>query len=87
MFKGGYAGKILRIDLSNESTKAELFDETIARTYIGGRGLGAYLAYTEMKPNLDPFTSESPIYLLTGPLQGTMTPFAPKFVIINKSPL
>jgi aldehyde:ferredoxin oxidoreductase len=87
MINNGYAGKILRVDLTKETATIEPLDETIARAYVGGRGLGAYLAYKEMTPHLDPFSPESPIYLITGPLQGTLTPFTPKFVMINKSPL
>jgi len=87
MFKGGYQGKILRVDLTSGKIETEPLDETIARNYIGGRGLGVYLAYREMQPNIDPFSPESRLYFLTGPLQGTLTPFSPKFVIINRSPL
>ena len=87
MFNGGYKGKILRIDLSHETVATESLDEAIARAYIGGRGIGAYLAYRELAPNLDPFSPESSLYFMTGPLQGTLTPFASKFAVINKSPL
>ena len=87
MFNGGYKGKLLRIDLSNETVATESLDEAIAKKFIGGRGIGAYLAYRESAPNLDPFSPESSICFITGPLQGTLTPFTPKFVMINKSPL
>jgi aldehyde:ferredoxin oxidoreductase len=83
----GYMGKILRIDLTEGKITVESLDPTIARSYIGGRGLGSYLAYREIAPSIDPFSPESSIYFITGPLQGTLTPFTPKFVIINKSPL
>ena len=83
----GYMGKILRIDLTHEKIEVESIDSTIARSYIGGRGLGAYLAYKEISPNVDPFSKDSSIYFITGPLQGTLTPFAPKFIIMNKSTL
>jgi len=78
MFNGGYKGKTLRIDLSHETVATESLDEAIARAYIGGRGIGAYLAYRELAPNLDPFSPESSLYFMTGPLQGTLTPFASK---------
>jgi aldehyde:ferredoxin oxidoreductase len=87
MFSGGYKGKLLRIDLSHETVATESLDEAIARAYIGGRGIGAHLAYSELAPNLDPFSPESSVYFMTGPLQGTLTPFASKFAVINKSPL
>jgi aldehyde:ferredoxin oxidoreductase len=87
MSNNGYTGKILRDDLTKETVAIESLDGVTARSYIGGRGMGAYLAYEEMAPNQDPFSPDSPIYFITGPLQGTLAPFAPKFVIINKSPL
>ncbi|MHB8910003.1 MAG: aldehyde ferredoxin oxidoreductase family protein [Syntrophales bacterium] len=87
MMRNGYTGKLLRVDLTTETVTVESLDESIARGYIGGRGIGAYLAYKEMAANLDPLSPESPIFLITGPLQGTLTPFTPKFVMINKSPL
>jgi len=55
----GYMGKILRIDLTHEKIEVESIDSTIARSYIGGRGLGAYLAYKEISPNVDPFSKDS----------------------------
>ncbi len=87
MMRNGYAGKLLRVDLTTETVTSEPLDEAVARAYIGGRGIGAYLAYREMAPNVDPFSPESPIFFISGPLQGTLTPFTPKFVMINKSPL
>jgi aldehyde:ferredoxin oxidoreductase len=87
VFKGGYQGKILRVDLTSGKILTEPLDETIAMNYIGGRGLGVYLAYREMRPKCDPLSPESHLYFLTGPLQGTLTPFSPKFVIMNRSPL
>jgi aldehyde:ferredoxin oxidoreductase len=87
MMKNGYTGRVLRVDLTTETVTGESLDESIARGYIGGRGIGAYLAYKEMPASLDPLSPESPIFLITGPLQGTLTPFTPKFVMINKSPL
>ena len=29
-------------------------EEDIARKYLGGKGLGAYLLYKHLKPNTDP---------------------------------
>ncbi len=83
----GYMGKILRVDLSVGKIDVEPLDAAVARSYVGGRGLGAYLAYREIAPNTDPFAPDSSIYFISGPVQGTVTPFAPKFIIMNKSPL
>jgi len=87
MFHGGYTGKILRVNLTDQKIHVEPLDEKIAKDYLGGRGLGIYLMYRELKRGIDPLSPENKICFLTGPLQGTITPYAPKFVVVNKSPL
>jgi aldehyde:ferredoxin oxidoreductase len=87
MFQGGYTGGYLRIDLSQRTIEVGKLDEEIARKYWGGRGLGAYLLLKELRGGTDPFSSENKVLFLTGPLQGTLTPYTPKFVVITKSPL
>lgn len=87
MFQGGYTGKYLRIDLSQRKVRVEKLDEEIARKYWGGRGWGGYLLLKELESKIDPFSPENKIFFLTGPLQGTLAPFSPKFVVVTKSPL
>ena len=87
MFQGGYVGRYLRIDLSQGTVKLEKLDEEIARKYWGGRGWGGYLLLKELGSKIDPFSPENKIFFLTGPLQGTLTPYSPKFAVITKSPL
>lgn len=87
---GGYAGKILYVNLSgqggNNTIRTESLDPFILRSLIGGRGYGAYLLYHLTSPATKPFDSENPIIFGTGPLTGT--PLAgSKFVTITKSPL
>ena len=43
MYHGGYAGKILRIDLSEKLSKEEPVHETIVKNYLGGAGSQADL--------------------------------------------
>lgn len=87
MFNGGYIGKILRVNLTDGVIRKEPLDEQIARDYMGGRGIVSHFFFRELKPGTDPFSPESKICFMTGPLQGTATPFTPKFVIVNRSPL
>lgn len=89
---GGYAGRLLYIDLNGKggnekpSWRTEPLDEKILRTLIGGRGYGAYLLYRLSDPSIRPFDPANPVILSTGPLTGT--PLAgSKFVSITKSPL
>jgi aldehyde:ferredoxin oxidoreductase len=87
---GGYAGKILYVNLDGGGTapfsRTEPLEERILRRLIGGRGYGAYLLYRLTGPSVQPFDPANPLILSTGPLTGT--PLAgSKFVSITKSPL
>ncbi|HDJ26253.1 MAG TPA: aldehyde ferredoxin oxidoreductase, partial [Candidatus Bathyarchaeota archaeon] len=70
----GYAGRILRIDLSTGAVKTEPLPEEVARKYIGGIGLGMYLWVKNSEPGIDPFSPENPLICATGPLSGTFAP-------------
>lgn len=87
---GGYAGKILYVNLNGEGDhpvfRTEPLDPQILRKLIGGRGYGAYLLYKMTTPAVRPLDPENPFILSTGPLTGA--PLAgSKFVSITKSPL
>ena len=66
----GYAGKILRVDLST----GEITEESIkkyAPKYIGGRAMGARIYWDEIMPEVDPLSAENKLIFLSGPLTGT----------------
>lgn len=72
MIKGGYKGKILRIDLTTRSITYEgLPSEEILRKYIGNRGLGLWYLYHMLKPGIRASDPENPMIFLNGPLLGT----------------
>jgi aldehyde:ferredoxin oxidoreductase len=49
MFKyGGYAGRLLRVDLGRGTTKIEPLPEQLAEQYLGGNGFGARILYDEV---------------------------------------
>jgi len=84
----GYAGRILRVDLSSGACKTEPLKEEIAKKYIGGIGLGMRLLIENSKPGVDPLSSENPLVLTTGPLSGTMAPTGGNgHAFVSKSPL
>lgn len=87
MFNGGFTGRYIRVNLSSGKIKIEKFDEEVAKNYWGGRGWGGYLLLKELKGRIDPFSPENKILFLTGALQGTLTPYTPRFVVLTKSPL
>jgi len=45
---GGYMGKILRVDLTNERLTDEKVDEATLRKFLGGTGLGTKIMYDEV---------------------------------------
>ncbi len=80
--------KLLRIDLWNQRVREEKVDEKTLRRFIGGRGLGTYLALKEIPPKADPFGPENRVYIMSGPVTGTVEGIeAGRTHIITKSPL
>ena len=86
MILNGYAGSILRVDLSSgEVGKAPLPEELVEK-YIGGRGFLAKLLYDELPPNTDPYGAENLFLAATGPLSGHFLPASGKVHFATKSP-
>jgi aldehyde:ferredoxin oxidoreductase len=50
MYSGGYTGKILRINLTNKTSKEEPLPEAVARDFMGGAGFGIKYLFDEVKP-------------------------------------
>ena len=79
--------KLLRLDLTNQKAREEKIDEKTLRRFLGGRGLGAFLALKEIPKGVDPFSPENRIYILTGPLTGTGAFETGRYHVVGKSPL
>jgi aldehyde:ferredoxin oxidoreductase len=45
---GGYAGKLLRVDLTTRTVQDEPLRAVWAESFLGGRGLGARLFFAEV---------------------------------------
>ena len=84
---GGYAGKIAFVDLSRGEILTESLDETLAREYIGGQGLGARILFERQKKGVDPLGPKNILGFTTGPLTGTKTPTGGRYMVVCKSPL
>jgi aldehyde:ferredoxin oxidoreductase len=83
----GYAGKIGYVDLSAKKVWAEGLTEEIARKYLGGKGLGAYLLYRLQKPGTDPYDPASVLIFVSGPLNGTSFPCSGRAGVVTRSPM
>jgi aldehyde:ferredoxin oxidoreductase len=83
----GYAGKILWINLTSGKIRVERLEEKIARKYLGGKGLGAYLLYSCLDADTPPYDPENKLIFVTGPLTGTAFPSVSRSAVITKSPM
>ncbi len=69
--KGGYMGKLLRVDLSTGISKTTpLPDEAELRKYVGGIGLGMRIILDETTPDIQATDPEAPLMFMNGPLAG-----------------
>lgn len=83
---GGYVGKILLIDLANETFEEYPFTDRQRKETLGGKAL-AYHILTRMLTGEElPFSEENPVILSTGPLTGTGAPGSVRFDITTLSP-
>lgn len=83
----GYAGKILRVNLSDEQISEEKIDEKTARKYIGGTGLGAKYLYDEVPAGVGWSDEDNRIIISTGPLGGTTISGSGTISVVTKGSL
>ncbi len=81
-----FAGKILRVDLGLGKTETEPLDPTIARAFLGGRGVSAWLLWKECRKGIDPLGPGNPLIFGAGALNGTHAPSSGRCFVTFKSP-
>ena len=83
----GWMGKLIRVNLSDETIKVEDLNMEDANLYLGGRGLGSKYLYDEIDPKVDPLSPDNKLIFMTGPMTGTFAACAGRFNVIAKAPL
>ena len=83
----GYTGKILEVNLSNGKQQIHEKGDGFYRKYLGGFGIAAYFALTEIEPRIDPLSPENVMIFAAGTLTGTTAPAVPRYTVCAKSPL
>jgi aldehyde:ferredoxin oxidoreductase len=86
-FDGGYAGTVLRVDLTGGVIRREPLDEALATTCIGGRGFTSRLQYDLIPPKVNPLGPDNVVIIAPGTLTGTLAPSSGRFTVGGRSPL
>jgi len=86
IIKGGYAGKILKVNLSTKKIESENLSKEWVKNYIGGRGFVTNYLFENIPPDIDPLSPFAPLIFATGPLTG-IAPSAGRLTVGARSPL
>lgn len=78
--------RLLRINLSEGLVKEEIIPPELIHKYAGGKGLGAYYLYKELRAKTDPLGPDNKLIFMAGPLTGIM-PSCTRYAVVTKSPL
>lgn len=84
----GYAGNILRVDLSKAKVSSEPTKRAWTEMFVGGKGLAARYLFEELKPNTDPLSPNNVLIFMMGPILA-VNPQPSGFskgVVVTKSP-
>lgn len=81
---GGYAGRLLRVDLTRGVTEIWDTGDFLPDRY-GGRAMAAGIAWDLISPGTGAFSPENPLMILTGPLTGTSAPFSGRTTVCGLS--
>jgi len=83
----GFFNKVLHVDLTNSKYWTEEIADDIFSAWLGGRGLGCYLLWKNLKAGVDPLSPQNVIVFATGPATGTKMPLSSRYGVYTKSPL
>ncbi len=81
-----YCDRILRVDLTSGAIEVTPLPHEVLPLILGGKGLGAWLLYTEQPAGVEPLSPENRLIFHNGPLTGTTAPTAGRFGCTTRSP-
>ena len=82
-----WAGKILRVNLSEGTCEPEDLNMAWAQAYLGQRGLATKYLTEEIDPRVDPLSPKNKLIMTTGPLTGTSASTAGRYSVVTKGAL
>lgn len=81
-----YAGKILRINLTDKTTE-EMDTARYLPDFMGGRAMAARIFWEDVKPGVGAFDPENELIFMTGPTTGTAIPTGGRSTMVGISPM
>jgi aldehyde:ferredoxin oxidoreductase len=81
-----YRDRILRINLTSGEIQVTSLPADMMPLLLGGKGLGAWLLYTEQPAGVEPLSPDNNLIFHNGPLTGTTAPTAGRFGVTTRSP-
>ena len=75
------------INLTDRTSAEEPLNMEWAELYLGQRGLATKYLTEEVDPTVEPLAPENKLYMVTGPLTGTMASTGGRYSCVTKSPL
>ena len=82
----GYCDRVLRIDLSTGAIAVTPLPAEVMPLLLGGKGLGAWMLFTEQAAGVDPLGPDNHLIFHNGPLTGTTAPTSGRFGVTTRSP-
>jgi len=83
----GFYGKVLTIDLTDETSRIDTVGNDILMKYLGGKGLASYLLYQNNPEGIDAFDPSNCLIFATGPVTGSSIWGSSRYGVFTKSPL
>lgn len=84
---GAYAGKVLKVNLTEKSYEEYPFSDKERELYLGGKIMAAKIIYDNIKEKIDALSPENMIVVSSCPLNGMGAPSSSRFNISAISPL
>jgi aldehyde:ferredoxin oxidoreductase len=78
-------GKILRVNLGDETVSIDKLPTEWIEDYIGGDGFAARLLYEEVPGGVDSLSPVNKLIIATGPITGTLWPMSGRTVFVSKA--
>jgi len=81
----GWTGKILKVDLSSGGISTVSTMKYVPN-FIGGLGIASRIAWEELTPGIDAFDEENILFVMVGPLTGTLASGAGRVEVLGIAP-